>query len=131
MDNDDFGFRFRNWDIYKDAKELRKFVNSLLKQFPKEELYRLVDQTKRALNSIVLQISEGANRNTDKDSRVFINRAHTSLDEVVGCIDCSLDDGYINDKQHTEVLLRAKSLAKRLRKFSEYLLASHSKSKIK
>ncbi|MBW8051030.1 MAG: four helix bundle protein [Cytophagales bacterium] len=125
---DDFGFRFRNWDIYKDAREFRKFVNALLKKYPKEEQFRLVDQTKRALNSIVLQISEGANRNTDKDTRVYINRSHTSLDEVVGAMDCALDDRYINNHEHREVLLRAKSLAKRLRKFGDYLLSSYSKS---
>ncbi|MFH1321787.1 MAG: four helix bundle protein [Bacteroidota bacterium] len=126
---DEYGFRYRKWDIYEDAREFRKFVNDVLKHFPREEQYRLVDQIKRALNSIVLHISEGANRSTDKDSRAYINRAHTSLDEVVGGMDCSHDDGYINDTEHKEVLLKAKSLAKRLRRFSDYLLSSYTKTK--
>lgn len=123
--NEDYGFRFREWDIYIDSRELRNFVNELLKEFPKEEQYRLVDQSKRALNSIILNLAEGANRSSDKDSRVYINRAHTSLDEVVSCMDCALDDGFIMKEQHDEVFQRASSLAKRLRKFAQYLLASH------
>ena len=127
MTNDkgkDYGFRFRDWDIYKDAREFRVFVNKLLKKFPKDELYVLVNQTKRALNSIILNIAEGANRGTDKDTKVFINRAHTSLDEVVACMDCGLDDGYITPEEHAEVLSMAESLAKRLRKFTAHLSSS-------
>lgn len=118
---DKYGFRFRDWDIYKDARELRKNINNLLKQYPKEEKFTLVDQTKRALNSIVLNIAEGANKNTDKDARVYINRAHTSLDEVVSCLDCALDDDYLTTEQHDLELTNAATLAKRLRAFTNHL----------
>jgi four helix bundle protein len=68
-----------------------------------------------------LNIAEGANKNTDKDTRVYINSAHASLDEVVACLDCSIDDKYITDQQHADALEFASSLAKRLRGFSNYL----------
>ena len=119
--NGNFGFRFREWDIYKDARSFRSGINKLLKTFPKEEKYALVDQAKRALNSIVLNVAESANKNTDKDMRVYINRAHCSLDEVVSCLDCALDDNYIVREQHQIALEKASSLAKRLRKFTQYL----------
>lgn len=38
-----FGFRFRDWDIYKDAREFRKEINRLIAIFPKEERFALVD----------------------------------------------------------------------------------------
>ncbi len=122
----DYGFRFKEWDIYTDSRKFRGFVNGLLNGFPKEEQYRLVDQAKRALNSIVLNLAEGSNRNSDKDTRVYVNRAHTSLDEVVSCMDCALDDRYIDGKEHQQVLDKASSLAKRFRKFAAYLLRSHN-----
>lgn len=78
--NDKYGFRFRDWDIYKEARTFRMEVNDLLKAFPKEEKYALVDQAKRALNSIVLNIAEGSNKTTDKDTRLYINRSLCSLD---------------------------------------------------
>jgi len=55
-EDDNYGFRFREWDIYQDARAFRVEINKLLKTYPKEEKYALVDQTKRALNSIVLNI---------------------------------------------------------------------------
>ncbi len=124
IDNDNYGFRFKEWDIYKDARKFRIEVNKLLKTYPKEEKYALIDQTKRALNSIILNIAESANRNTDKDMKVYINRAHCSLDEVVACLDCALDNGYIIREQHAEALKKASSLAKRLRGFTSKLSLS-------
>lgn len=123
-ENNNYGFRFREWDIYQDAREFRKIVNSLLKDFPKTEIYALTDQTRRALSSIILNIAEGANKNSDKDTRVYVNRAHGSLDEVVACMDCALDDGYITKEQVAEVGEKAESLAKRLRGFTSYLSRS-------
>ena len=119
--DDNFGFRFREWDIYKDTRSFRVEINKFIKIYPKEEKYALIDQTKRALNSIVLNIAESANKNTDKDMRVYINRAHCSLDEVVSCLDCALDDGYIIREQYMEALEKASSLAKRLRGFTKHL----------
>lgn len=124
MNNDAYGFKFREWDIYKDARLFRKSVTNITKAFPKEERYALVDQVRRALNSIILNIAESANKTTDKDRRLYINRAHCSLDEVVSCFDCALDDGYVNVGQHATVLDEASSLAKRLRKFTTYLSKS-------
>ncbi len=122
MTNDNnYGFRFRDWNVYNDAREFRREVNDLLKTFPREEKYALVDQAKRALNSIILNIAESANKNTDKDMRVYINRAHCSLDEVVACLDCALDDKYINEEQLKEKSHKASSLAKRLRAFNNKL----------
>ncbi len=118
---DRYGFRYRDWDIYIDARKYRMEIKKLIKIFPEEEKYALSSQTNRALISIVLNIAESANRNSDKDTRVFINRAHTSLDEVVGCMDCALDDKYISVEQHDFALQNAQSLAKRLRKFYQHL----------
>jgi len=124
MEKDKNGFRFRDWDIYKDARLLRRDINLLLKKFPPEEKYALTDQTKRALTSVVLNIAEGSNKNTDKDTRLYINRAHGSLDEVVACLDCALDDEYITEMYYKEMLQTADSLAKRLRGFSKHLSSS-------
>jgi len=118
---DEYGFRFRDWDIYKDALNFRREVGRLLKKYPREEIYSLVDQTKRALNSIILNIAEGANKSTDKDTRLYINRAHGSLDEVVSCTDCSLQDEYISQTEHGRILLIASSLGKRLKGFAIHL----------
>ena len=117
-------FRFRDWDIYRDARVFRIKLNKVAKYFPSEEKFALGDQSRRTLNSIILNIAESANKSTDKDRRLYINRAHCSLDETVACDDCALDSGYIIESQHKEILKDADSLAKRLRGFTQHLSSS-------
>jgi len=128
---DKYGFKFRDWDVYKDSRILRTEINKIVKDYPKTETYALTDQTKRALNSILLNLAEGSNKNTDKDTRVYVNRSQGSLDEVVACLDCALDDGYITEDVHNHLLTQASSIAQRLKKFSNYLGASGNGSKMK
>lgn len=118
-------FRFQQWQVYIDARKLRTEVNEVLKTFPIEEKYILVDQAKRAMLSVILQIAEGSNRRTEKDKGTFINRALTSLDEVLACFDCSLDDGYINKRQYEELYKMIENLAKQLRGFGKYIQNSY------
>jgi len=115
-------FRFREWPVYNDARKFRLEVNQLMKKhFPKDEIYLLIDQIRRALNSLVLNIAEGANRFTDKDTNSFINRALTSLDEVVAGLDCAYDNGYIDKDTLESYLTKAENIAKQLRGFSNHL----------
>ncbi len=70
---------------------------------------------------MVLNIAESANKNTDKDRRVYINRSHCSLDEVVACLDCASDNNYIIEEENRIFLEKLSSLAKRLHCFNNYL----------
>jgi hypothetical protein len=53
--------------------------------------------------------------------RVYVNRSHCSLDEVVACLDCACDDGYISQQELNESLQKACNLAKQLTAFTVYL----------
>ena len=93
-------FRFRNFQVYNDAREFNKELkNFIKKKFPKEEQYSLIAQTWRALDSIILNIAEGTDRGTDKDFAHFLNNSHTSLNEVVACLDIAFDANYIDEKE--------------------------------
>lgn len=121
-------FRFREFPVYKDV---RKFVKELrdfsLKRFPKEERFGLTAQLRSALDSILLNIAEGADRGTDKDFAHFLNNAHTSLNEVVACLDIALDLVYINDEEHKMYLEKAALLVDQLTAFRKRLLKYPSK----
>lgn len=118
-------FRFRNFQVYQDAcrfrNGLRKIVN---KEFPKEERFELTSQIFRALNSIILNIAEGADRMSDKDFAHFLNLSHTSLNEVVACLDLALGDWLIDENTHHELLKKAEDLANQLTAFRKKLLDS-------
>jgi four helix bundle protein len=121
-------FRFRNFPVYKDARrfsiELKKVVRE---RFPKEEQYALLSQISRAVDSVVLNIAEGADRSTDKDFALFINRSHTSLNEVVACLDVALDCSYVEEKEHDEYLHKASLLVHQLTAFRKSLIAEPKK----
>lgn len=114
-------FLFQNWQVYKDARELRIDINKIAKTFPADEKYLITDQVRRAVLSIVLQIAEGSNRKTEKDKTVFINRALTSLNEVLACCDCALDDEYISQEQYDLFYLKIEVIAKQLRGLEKHL----------
>ena len=112
-------FRFRNFPVYKDSKKFRKELKELSRQkFTKEEQYNLTSQLWRALNSILLNIAEGSDRYSDTDFSRFLNNSLTSLNEVVACLDCAFDDGYIDAGEQDKYLLKAEGLAKQLKAFS-------------
>ena len=116
-------FRFRKFQVYKDALRFRKELKELSKKkFPKEEDYVLRQQLWRALDSIVLNIAEGSDRGTDKDFAHFLNMAQTSLYEVVACLDLALQDRYITAREHENFLAEAEHLANQLSAFRNKLL---------
>lgn len=125
-------FRFREFPIYKDARLfVKELKDSSKKRFPKEEQFNLLSQLWRALDSIILNIAEGSDRGTDKDFAHFLNNAHTSLNEVVACLDIALDDNYISKDEHFTYLEKAAALANQLTAFRKKLLTTHTKTKVK
>ena len=121
-------FRFREFQVYKDS---RKFSIELKKlsgyKFPATEQFGLKSQLWRALDSIILNIAEGSDRSTDKDFALFLNRSHTSLNEVVSCLDVSLDNKYISQDDHSLFLKKSCDLADQLTAFRNKLLKDSKK----
>lgn len=122
-------FKFHDWQVYKDARVFRKEVKQITKTWPSEEKYILISQTNRASLSGVLAIAEGSNRRTEKDKIVFINRALTSLDEVMACFDCALDDNYVNQEQYKYFYVKIENLVKQLRGLENHLSNSINSSR--
>ena len=120
-------FRFRNFKVYSDSRVFIKELKLLcLNKFPKEEKYSLFSQISRAADSIILNIAEGSDRGSDKDFARFLNTSHTSLNEVVACLDIAFDNGYIEETELETWLIKAKQLANQLTAFRRKLLTNNS-----
>ena len=112
-------FRFREFPVYKAARDYRKELKKLSKKkFPKEEQFCLTAQLWRALDSILLNIAEGSERYSDTDFSRFLNIATASLNETVACLDAVQDDKYITDEEYDHYLSKAENIYKQLRAFS-------------
>src|SRR3990167_5315040 len=121
-------FRFRQFQIYKDALQFQKELKNLSREkFPREEQFCLTSQLWRALDSIILNIAEGADRGTDKDFAHFLNIAHTSLNEVVACLDLALSNTYISLSENEDYLLKAENLANQITAFRRKLMKDPTK----
>ncbi len=103
---------------------MKKFSS---KKFPPEERFDLLSQLWRALNSIILNIAEGADRGTDKDFALFLNRSHTSLNEVVACIDVAMDMNYISAEENQQWIAKATKLVNQLTAFRKHILINSNK----
>jgi|SRR3990167_430106 len=92
-------FRFEKLVVWQEARLLVKEVYKITAKFPKEEQFGLTNQLRRAAVSILLNLAEGANRNSDKEKIRFFEMSHTSIDEVVTGFYVALDLGYISKSE--------------------------------
>ena len=112
-------FRFRKFPVYLLAREFRKQVKLYTKEnFPKEENLILRAQLWRALDSIILNIAEGSDHYSDIEFSKYLNTALTSLNEVVACLECASDDGYLKGEDYKKFISDADKIARQLKAFS-------------
>lgn len=73
---------YRQLIVWQKAMELVKYVYDLTKKFPKEELYGLTLQIRKAVVSIPSNIAEGQGRNSTKEFLRHLFIAYGSLLET-------------------------------------------------
>lgn len=90
-------FKFERLLVWQKAVEISDAVHVLTKRFPKEEMYVLSSQIKRAADSIALNIAEGSTGQTNAEFARFLSIALRSNIEVVACLHLGKRRGYIED----------------------------------
>jgi len=73
---------FRDLIVWQRAVELAVAVYGLTQEFPREEMYGLTSQIRRACVSVASNIAEGQGRNTTGEFRQFLGVARGSNFEV-------------------------------------------------
>ncbi len=105
-------FRFEDLQVWQKAIDLDDRVNQLTKAFPKEELFILTSQIKRAADSVVLNIAEGSTGQTKAVFKVFLGYALRSAIEVVSCLFIAKKRKYITDEDFDYLYQEYESLVK-------------------
>ena len=88
-------FRFEDLRVWNEALRLCNEIDLLTKTFPKEELYSLSSQIKRAADSVVLNIAEGSTGQSVLEYKRFLKIALRSGIEVVACLFIAKERKYI------------------------------------
>jgi len=87
---------FRKLKVWEKSHELTLQIHNISKKFPKEEMFSLTSQIRRASASIPTNIAEGCGRGSDKDFARFIQISMGSASELEYLILLSFDLKYIN-----------------------------------
>ena len=88
---------YRELVVWQKAVELVEQVYQVTRQFPKEEMYGLTNQVRRAAVSIPSNIAEGYGRKSKKEYLQFYSIAYGSLLELETQLILSHDLKFISD----------------------------------
>ncbi len=107
--------------VWQRCRELREKVSNLVKDFPKNEQFRLVDQVVRAVRSASANIAEGYGRYHYQENIQFCRQARGSLYELLDHFTVALDERYINQSKFEEFRTQILESVKILNGYIKYL----------
>ena len=108
---------FRKIMAWEKADDLVVLVYEVTKAFPRDELYGLTSQLRRAVVSVAANIAEGSGKQYLKEFRQFLYTARASLSEVEYHIHLSHRLGYLSGEQVATLEEARKNAAKVLQGF--------------
>lgn len=110
-------FKFENLNIWNKAMDFGEVVTSITKTFPKDEIFNLTSQTRRAVDSIALNIAEESIGQSNPEQRKFIGYSIRSLAEVVTCLFKAKRRNYINHNTFDELYKESHHLMNMMHSF--------------
>ncbi|OGZ58601.1 MAG: hypothetical protein A3F94_02585 [Candidatus Spechtbacteria bacterium RIFCSPLOWO2_12_FULL_38_22] len=100
--------------LTQKADEIARLVYKTSKKFPKDELYGLTSQLRRAAVSIILNIIEGFARKGTKEYRNFLYISYGSLKETKYLLYFAHRENYLNTREYEEILNLTEEVGKML-----------------
>jgi four helix bundle protein len=107
--------------VWKRAFEFTQLTYRLTKLFPKDELYGLTSQFRRAAVSVSAKIVEGRGKPTSKDFIRFLYISKGSLNECQFYLELAQALGYISSEQFVFMLKKVNEVGFLLQKFTTSL----------
>lgn len=96
------------------ASDLAHLSYKVSRQFPKEEVFGLTSQLRRAALSVILNIIEGFARLGTKEYQRFLKMSYGSLKEAKYLIRFAFDEKYMTEKDYSEVISLAEEVGRLL-----------------
>ena len=112
---------FHKLIIWQRSHQLALKVYSICKFFPKDELFGLTSQIRRAVSSIPTNIAEGCGRSSNKDFAHFLQIAIGSAAEVEYELLLAHDLNYINENDYQTLTEETVAVRKMIIKYQSEL----------
>lgn len=122
-------FDFQTLECWKAARDLRKEISAVVKEFPADEKYKLSDQLIRASRSVTANIAEGYGRFGYKDQVKFCVQARGSLTEIMDHLILASDEGLIAEAAVQNLQKQAIKCGGLLNGYIRFLRSRHEASK--
>lgn len=100
----------RDLEAWQVAMLFVKAIYVATRRFPKEELYGLVSQMRRAAVSIPSNLAEGYGRKSRREFRKFIGNSIGALLEVETQLEIAKDLGFLDSRAANDLLAQAHRL---------------------
>ena len=113
--------RWKNLNVWKLADELAYRVYIFTRNFPKEDIYSITSQLRRAALSIPTNIVEGYSRKGDIELSRFLSIRLGSMAETKYLLHFCLKLEYLSEKDYREINEGYEALGKMLWRFYEKL----------
>ena len=91
---------FEDLKCWQACREVRIFIINIVKSYPKEEKYSIVDNMKRAARSTTQNIAEGFGRFHYRENMQFCRISRGSLFELIDDLISSKDEGFISKVEY-------------------------------
>jgi four helix bundle protein len=114
-------FKFEKLDVWNRSIDLSFDIHELTREFPKEEMYILTSQIKRASDSVALNIAEGSTGQSNAEFRQFIGYALRSAIEVVSCLYIGKRRKIISNDKFQKLYSDTESIVRMLQAFRKSL----------
>ena len=121
---------FEELDCWKKAALLRRRISALVKTFPSEEKYRLVDQMIRSSRSALAQIAEGFGRFYFQENIQFCRQARGSIFELIDHLITANEEKFISDEKLAEIRSEIDNCLAVLNGYINYLMKAKIPSKV-
>lgn len=112
---------FRNLKVYKRSIGFAVEIYKLSRLFPKEEIFGLTNQIRRAVTSISLNIAEGSGNKSVKEFKRFLEIALRSDYEVMTCLEIAFRLNYCSKEDFDRLITEADEIAAMIVGFSKSL----------
>lgn len=112
-------FSFEKLRVWQKSLELTNKIDGLTKLFPKEEMFILTAQIKRAADSVNLNIAEGSTGQSKAEFKRFLGYSLRSGIEVISCLYVGKERNIISEenfklfyKEYEELIISIQALRK-------------------
>ena len=112
---------FRDLDVWKRCRDIRKTIWRLCKKFPAEEKFRLADQMIRASRSSTNNIAEGYGRFHFQENIQFCRQSRGSLFELIDHVLVAEECEYIDNEERDKLIGHIVSSIRLLNGYVKYL----------